>query len=252
VPGKERLFFTGSTRIIRDPRPSGLDLRVYACVSLHDGMSLLKKTGRGCYATFATLTAEIGCDAANLSRSLKRLVEWGYLTEERQDDRRRKTYRVTFESAESWQNRQQSPDEIVGNGQSGNGGNPPQDEQHYSSLKGLDSPEGEKLDSAEAARFAARGSPERIEVSENAGGQMARLERALSVGAVVDNLAWYKWLEEQIGDENPSNSYRATRLAEKVLEAMSEDEYAEWGQEHGWVGDDGKWNCPNPQGLAHG
>ena len=82
--GKERLFFTGSVNIIRDSRPSGLDLRVYACVSLHDGMSLLKSSGRGCYATFATLTAEIGCDAANLSRSLKRLVEWGYLTEERQ------------------------------------------------------------------------------------------------------------------------------------------------------------------------
>ena len=233
--GSERLFFTGSTNIIRDPRPSGLDLRVYACVSLHDGMSLLKGSGRGCYATFATLTAEIGCDAANLSRSLKRLVEWGYLTEERQDDRRRKTYRVTFDNEESWRNRQQSkvdetanePAEIVGNDESGNGGNLPQDEEHYSSLKGLYPSEEEKLNSLERARVA-RCSPERIEFSGNAGGQMARLERALSVGQIVNRSAWLEYLEVQIEDENPNNRGRATRLCEQLIRDMSDDEYAQW------------------------
>jgi DNA-binding MarR family transcriptional regulator len=244
---RERLFFTGSTNIIRDPRPSGLDLRVYGCVSLHDGMSLLKGAGRGCYATFATLTAEIGCDAANLSRSLKRLVEWGYLTEERQDDRRRKTYRVVFETAETWRNRQQSPDEIVGNGESGNGSYLPQTEQHYSSLKELDAFEKEKLNSSEEARFA-RCSPEKIEFSDNAGGQMARLERALSVGQVVDRMAWYEWLENQVGaDDNPSNNGRATRLSEKLVEQMDEAEYQQWGEQHGWVDDDGKWHAPHPR-----
>jgi DNA-binding MarR family transcriptional regulator len=245
----ERLFFTGSTRIINDPRPSGLDMRVYACVSLHDGMSLLKKSGRGCYATFATLTARIGCDAANLSRSLKRLVEWGYLAEERQDDRRRKTYRVTFDSEETWRNRQQSTGEIVGDGESGNGGNPPQTEQHYSSLKGLDPSEEEKLNSSQEARFA-RCSPERRDFSDNPGGQMARLERAISVGQAVDSLAWYGWLENQIGDENPSNSGRAVRLADRLIEGMSEEEYAEWGLSHGWVDDEGEWHCPHPRDEA--
>lgn len=147
---KPRLFYTGSVAIIGDARLSGLDHRTYACVSLHDGMSLVKETGRGCYATFATLTAMLGCDPANLSRSLKRLVEWGYLTEERQGDRRRKSYRVVFDHSGAWQNDQQfrvnasPPDvgdiandqgnvaaEIVGNGDSGNGGNQPRNGQHY-------------------------------------------------------------------------------------------------------------------------
>ena len=181
---KKRDFYTGSTNIIGDPRPSGLDMRVYACVSMHDGMSLRKGTGGGCYATFATLTAEIGCDASNLSKSLRRLVEWGYLVEERQEDRRRRTYRVVFDHAESWRNGQQSfvgetaneAAEIVGNGESGNGGNPPQTEQHYSSLKELNTPEGEKLDSSEEAHLAARGLS-KIEFADNPGAQLARFER---------------------------------------------------------------------------
>ena len=140
---RKRLFWTGSTRIINDPRPSALDIRVYACVSLHDGMSLDPgKSGRGCYATFATLTAEIGCDPANLSKSLKRLVEWGYLVEERQEDRRRKAYRLTWHTAETWRNcqqshpsetwrnDQQSPGEIVGRDECVSSGNLTANERH--------------------------------------------------------------------------------------------------------------------------
>jgi DNA-binding MarR family transcriptional regulator len=224
--GKERLFFTGSARIISDPRPSGLDMRVYACVSLHDGMSLLKKTGRGCYATFATLTAEIGCDAANLSRSLKRLVDWGYLAEERQNDRRRKTYRVTFESAESWRNRQQFAAggliQIVGNALSGNGRNPAQTEQHYSSLKELDSPEGEKLNSPEGARFAARGLG-KIECGENVGAQLAVLERALKAGESINLVGWYEYVGKAW--EIEEHRGRATRLADELAALMTPEEY---------------------------
>lgn len=217
VAGKERLFYTGSARIISDPRPSGLDMRVYACVSLHDGMSLLKKTGRGCYATFATLTAQIGCDAANLSRSLKRLVEWGYLTDERQDDQRRKTYRVTFESRDSWKNDQQSfvgetdndPNEIVGNGESGNGGNPPQTGQHYSSLKGLYPSEEEKLNPLERARLAARGNPGKVKFSDNDGAQLAAFERAfraesLSDERLIQGRDWLFALTDRTDQDDPN------------------------------------------------
>lgn len=217
---KERLFFTGSTRVINDPRPSGLDFRVYACVSLHDGMSLKKGTGRGCYATFATLTAEIGCDAANLSRSLKRLVEWGYLTEERQADRRRKTYRVTFDSSESWQNRQRliasQVAEIVGDRLSGNGANLPRTEQHYSSLKGLD-PLKEKLDSSKEARFAAR-RLSKIGLDDNDGAQLAMFERAFRAapGSIDDAQLieagnWLQRLSETLDPDDP-NYHRAQRL----------------------------------------
>lgn len=223
---KERLFFTGSTRIIGDPRPSGLDMRVYACVSLHDGMSLVKGTGRGCYATFATLCAAVGCDPANLSRSLKRLVEWGYLTEERQADRRRKTYRVTFDSAETWQNGQRSRatqlTEIVGNALTGNGRNPPQTEQHYSSLKGLDTLEREKLNSSEEARFAAR-RLSKIEFAENIGAHLAVLERALKAGDEINLVDSYQY----VGSiwEVEEHRGRATRLAEELASLMTEEEF---------------------------
>ena len=190
-------------------------------------MSLLPKKpgdpprgGRGCYATFATLTAEIGCDAANLSRSLKRLVDWGYLTEERQTDRRRKTYRLTFHSAEAWQNRQRSAArhlvEIVGNGLSGNGSNPPQTEQHYSSLKGLDHLK-DKLDSSEEARFAAR-RLSRNWLSENDGAQLAMFERvfraspeALSDEQLTEARDWLQRLTETLDPDDP-NYQRAQRL----------------------------------------
>ena len=177
--GKERLFYTGSVNIIRDPRPSGLDHRVYACVSLHDGMSLVKGKGRGCYATFATLTAEIGCDPGDLSRSLKRLVTWGYLTEERQSDRRRKSYRVRFDSRESWANAQRTETEIVGSAEAGNGGNPPQTAQHYSSLKELDSSEEEKLNSFEKADIEMSASSLGIDKSASKAGKRNSAEAGL-------------------------------------------------------------------------
>lgn len=235
----ERLFFTGSVRIIGDPRPSGLDLRVYACVSLHDGMSLVKGTGRGCYATFATLCSEVGCDPANLSRSLKRLVEWGYLTEERQADRRRKTYRVTFECAESWQNRQQFKADqlvrIVGNQLSGNGGNLPRTEQHYSSLKGLNSLEREKLDSPEGARFAARGLGKIKEAPANVGAKLATIERDLKAGKELNRLELVEWLGEDVlaGGYGQTINGWAVRVADELIETMSTEEHAAWLSAHG-------------------
>lgn len=227
---KERLFFTGSTRIINDPRPSGLDFRVYACVSLHDGMSLMKGTGRGCYATYATLTAEIGCDAANLSRSLKRLVEWGYLEEERQTDRRRKTYRLTFYSAETWQNRQQLKAgqlaEILGNRLSRNGGNLPQTAQHYSSLKELDLPK-DKLNSPEGALS-------RMECPESVGAQLAKLERALDAREPIHRLERYEWIGTLFTASQPDSVRQwALRLADKLVESMTADELAQWRAAYG-------------------
>jgi hypothetical protein len=71
-----------------------------------------------------------------------------------------------------------------------------------------------------------------MEFADNAGAQMARLERALSVGQVVDRLAWYQYLEGVINDENPSNSGRAVRLADQLVEGMDPDEY------RAWLGDD--------------
>lgn len=253
----KRHFYTGSVRVISDARLSGLDHRTYACLSMHDGMSLKKGSGRGCYATFATLTAAIGCDASNLSKSIKRLVEWGYITEERQIDRRRKTYRVVFDFPEGWRNDQQSIDgetannlaEIVGLGECENGGNPPWDDPHYSSLKGLDTLERDKLDSSEEARFAARLLP-KIEFADNVVAQMANLERALKAGKKVNCLAWSEWLSNVGECDDNALSNHAGRLADLVIEAMTPEEYTQWGRDHGWVDDDGAWDCAHPRGAA--
>jgi hypothetical protein len=239
--GGKRDFFTGSTAIIGDPRPSGLDMRVYACISEHDGMSLKKGTGRGCYATYATLTGRLGCDASNLSKSIKRLVEWGYITEERQKDRRLKTFRVVFDFPEGWRNDQrlvgenandQSSEidgelangltEIVGNDNSRNRRNSLLASQHYSSLKELDSSEEEKLDPSEEARLAARRSA-RVGFAENVGAQMAMLERRLKAGQPVDRVGWYKYLSE-LGDID-EHSGRAARLSEELCEMMTQEEF---------------------------
>ena len=198
---------------------------------MHDGMSLVKGTGRGCYATFATLTSEIGCDASNLSKSLRRLIEWGYLSEERQEDRRRKTYRVIFYPADCWRNDQQpfvgetanNQPEIVGNCDSGNGGNPLLNGQHYSSLKGLDPLEREKLNSPEGARFTARGSPEKTPIEENVGAQLAILERALNAGDDINLVDWYEYVGS-VWEEEEHRGH-AMRLAEKLAERMTTEEW---------------------------
>jgi len=206
-------------------------------VSLFDGMSLLKKTGRGCYATFATMTAALGCDAANLSRSLKRLVEWGYLTEERQDDRRRKAYRVTFESEEGWRKRQHLPrnklsksptsdQEIVGSVRTGNDGNLPAKSNHYTSLKELDSVETEELDSSEEARLVSRLPASGSDCASNVGGELARFERVLKAGVQIDLVGAYCWLDTIWGtiEEIGPNHRRALRLLEELEAIMTEEE----------------------------
>lgn len=219
---RKRDFSTVPVRIFNDPRPSALDLRTLACVSMHDGMSLKKGTGRGCYATFATLTAELGCDASNLSKSLRRLVDWGYLSEERQHDRRRKSYRVIFDAEESWRNDQQSAGEIVGNGESGNGENPPLNGQHYSSLKGLNTLEREKLNSSEEARFA-RCLPGKTAFEDNVGAQLSVLERALKSGTAINAVEWYQYCGSVW--EVDEHRGRAQRLAEVLAEQMTIEEW---------------------------
>jgi len=207
-------------RIFADPRPSALDFRILACVSMHDGMSLKKGSGRGCYASFKLLTSEVGCDTSNLSKSLKRLVEWGYLAKEAQADRRCSTYRVIFaEPGESWRNDQQSlvgetandRPEIVGRGESGNGGNPPQTEQHYSSLK--------ELDSAEAALSK--------DFGENVGAKRAMIERAWEAKSFTweDLIEWHHWLSKF--DANVQWSARLYYLIDTALWEENRGPYAE-------------------------
>jgi hypothetical protein len=245
-----RKFFTGAVALIGDQRPSALDLRVYACVSLHDGMSLVKGKGAGCYASNLKLAGMIGCDYTSLSKSLSRLVTWGYLLKERHaEDRRCTTYRCVFDFPDGWSNGQVSGQPIVGDPandplkvvgrdaaeqakvvgrpSSETRENQPKTAQHYIPLKGeLDSVETEELDSpkvrvADAPRVAARCAVSFRDV-EPINETLAKFERQWKTDWTVfrDRLPeWRDWLYEQaeaFAGDDVIASNRAMRLSETV------------------------------------
>lgn len=97
MAGKIRTFTTLPVAAIGDDRLHAVDIRVLAAIALHDGMSLVRGTGGGCYAKHKTLAEEVGIDYARFSKSLRRLREFGYVqVEEQSHDRRRKTMRVPY------------------------------------------------------------------------------------------------------------------------------------------------------------
>jgi len=224
------------TPAIWDARPSALDFRVLLCVSLHDGMSLLKEKGAGCYASNRTLAAEVGCDYTSLSRSISRLIAWGYVEKERQsDDRRMTTLRVRFPEPDSWPERQpmepiEAPEtpEIVGRDEQTNAGlvgreidengsNPPWAETHYIPLKGeLDSVETGELNSSEEARLTPRSLGRKKWIADNDGAKLAIFERAWKAKQLDDGqlVEFGEWLKLLVDDPNPDDPtcQRAQRL----------------------------------------
>ena len=101
--GKERIFTTVPSVAIGDTRLTALDLRVLMVVSIHDGMSIPKGTGAGCFASYAKLAKLVRTDITNFSKAVSKLAKSGYLTREPQQmDRRRFTLRVLFDQADSW------------------------------------------------------------------------------------------------------------------------------------------------------
>ena len=132
-------------------------------------MSLVKGKGAGCYASNATIAQEVGCDYTSVSRSITRLLDWGYIVRERNpDDRRMTVYRVKFPPRDSWPKCQAStpkvvgeaanPEaDIVGNGRSEFGAELRKPDDHYIPLNGELNSANQELNSLERARFAARG-----------------------------------------------------------------------------------------------
>ena len=164
--GKARVFTTLPVRMIADARPTALDIRCAAAIALRDGMSQLKGKGGGCYAKLATLADDANTDITNFSKSLSRLVKWGYvLREPQQMDKRRHTLRIAYSDAdevgEPTNNKvgeaANNPAEIVGNeggfdpeivgeADSKNGSFSRETCGHYSSLR-------EELDSVETGEL---------------------------------------------------------------------------------------------------
>ena len=90
-------------RAIADTGLSALDLRCLMAIAIHDGMSLVKGSGPGCYARIATLAGLVRTDISNFSKSLSKLVKHGYVVREpQQSDRRRFTLRVVYGDDDSW------------------------------------------------------------------------------------------------------------------------------------------------------
>lgn len=116
---KPREFTTMPARAIADTRLTALDLRCLGAIALHDGMSLVRGTGAGCYARSSVLAEMARTDISNFSKAVSRLIKLGYVVKEpQQTDRRRYTLRVIYGDDDSWRTDQQSsrpePSEIVG------------------------------------------------------------------------------------------------------------------------------------------
>jgi hypothetical protein len=79
---------------MQDRELTGLEWRLLLWISLHDGMSLVKGSGPGCYASNLTLFGEVGCEYSAGCRALSNLVRRGHLVREQVG--RSTRYRVVF------------------------------------------------------------------------------------------------------------------------------------------------------------
>ena len=237
-----------------------------ACIAAHDHMSLKLGKGQGCHASHETLAAKIGCNYINLGKSIRKLEELCYLDCSRQPGRGKiHTYRIPaslYDHQESLSFHQPSaaarakavPEKVgqttndrakkVCHGVKENQAETDTSPEQYISLSDETYPvETDEIYSSEDARFAARVLP-KLEFSDNVGAQLAKLERALKAGEQIDCLAKYAWLETVEDDEH---THWALRLSENLVDAMNDDEYRQWGAEHGWMDEQGKWHAPHPR-----
>ncbi|WP_374411955.1 MarR family transcriptional regulator [Novosphingobium colocasiae] len=174
--GKPREFTTLPVRAIGDTRLTALELRCLMVIALHDGMSLVRGTGLGCYARTATLAQLARTDITNFSKAVSRLIKLEYVVREKQrEDARRSTLRVLYGHDDSWQTGQQTGQEmlgeltnnppemvgeftnqmpeIVGEGECENGRFPPRSAPQYIPLNGeIDFVRNEEINSVETAR----------------------------------------------------------------------------------------------------
>lgn len=102
---KER-YAAVPARAILDKSLSAEHLRVLMAIAVHDGMS---RNGYGCTASHTTLAELTGCHIKSLSRTIKFLIESGYIAESKVLGKLR-VYRVNYTDA----------DHILVNRQTGN------------------------------------------------------------------------------------------------------------------------------------
>ena len=93
-----RKFLTLPPRYIHDRRLTAYDCQVLGAIAWYDRHN---NNGQGCYCGRKQISEDTGILEANVSRSLSRLQEFGYITVERDGrDARRKVQRVLYTSSD--------------------------------------------------------------------------------------------------------------------------------------------------------
>lgn len=227
MAGEKQLFAPLPIRAIAADL-SGLQHSVLACVAAHDRLSLVTGKGQGCRASNERMRQMIGCSFARVCSTLTELVDLGFLQREKLG--RHTVYRVIYTeedrllfgnvSSRSIGCRTGNETGVIGcQHTSETGGNPLETASQYISLnEGIDLEESREENSSEDARFAARGSPEKVKFSDNDGAQMARFERTFRSAPerfTEDQLReWHEWLAkltDAVVPDDP-NYGRAQRL----------------------------------------
>lgn len=97
LAGTDLPFGAVPLRAAADPRLTPLDFRVLIAIACRDRMSEING-GDGCWAKHKTLAADVGCHHTNLSKSIGRLVDFGYVQSHKsKHDRRRYTLIVRYQ-----------------------------------------------------------------------------------------------------------------------------------------------------------
>ncbi|XNY07199.1 hypothetical protein ACMFL9_27395 [Sinorhizobium meliloti] len=213
-------FIPMPVRALQDDKLSAVDLRVLGAVAYHDRLG---KNGRGCFAAQATLAAMARCDIRSVKRSLQHLEKQKHIIIEKSDkDGRQRIYRIVYEIGDK-ADTYSEPDRGQINAKIGDKArkNHQQDQgpkggKHNSKHILLNA----EANAGEPAPLSRRDALEDRK-SENVGGILAMLERALKLGAEIptkDLEGWYEYLEHimetnECGDPNYG---RAFRLSEEI------------------------------------
>jgi hypothetical protein len=221
------------------------------------------------------MAAELGCTVQSLSRSIAHLIAAGLIERDRSGvpgKRHLTVYRVIYDPADvgllaqsvahlgrrQRQTADQSftPDRpnplksVTQAEQKTLSRSETSFSQETSLREGIDSSKDVERKSSEEARFA-RGSSGKLGFADNLGAHLSTLERALKSGSSINAPAWEEYLDDIVmnSDDNALRG-QAERLHELVIEALTEDEYAQWGLKHGWVDENGKWVDYHPRAAA--
>lgn len=233
---------------------SGLNLRILIAVAAHDRMSLASGKGQGCRASNDRLSTLIGCSYARLCSGLSDLAAAGFI--HRSKLGRHTVYQVIYTEEDRL---------LFGNStprskgcRSGSDAAPigchdfpadgsflPETPQQYIPLNGRKTfgETGEYNSSEEARRADALLSEDDVSTGERppiiwrgtTAAALAKVDRELKAGSLIDPLGWWHWFAEHGCTGDPQEAGWVMRVTEQLVEAMPSDDYAEWSNVYGYV-----------------